>query len=99
MKPAKYIITAMILGGLLSIADSGFAAGAGKRSGEQRGGKAAEHMSSKGAANTSAQWSADPEKGWVRASERRAVHQENSSANGTKANNGQQKGKDKGKKL
>jgi hypothetical protein len=41
-----------------------------------KGGKAGAHMSDKGRANTNAQWSADPEKGWVRAEERRELQDE-----------------------
>jgi hypothetical protein len=99
MKPAKYIIAAMILSGSVSLLDVATVIGAGKGSGGQHGGKAAEHMSSKGAANTNAQWSADPEKGWVRASERHETQQQNGSVIGKNENNGKKKGKDKGKKL
>jgi hypothetical protein len=99
MKPAKCIIAAMILGGLVTLTDVATGAGAGKGSGAQRGGKAAEHMSSKGAANTNAQWSADPQKGWVRASERHEIQRQNDSLTEKKESNSKQKGKDKGKKL
>jgi len=100
MKPANFFIAAVILGALVTTAgDTAMAAGAGKNSGNQRGGKAAEHMSSKGATNTNAQWSADPEKGWVRASERHELQQKNGSPAKANENKGKQKGKDKGKKF
>jgi hypothetical protein len=41
-----------------------------------KGSKPGEQMSEKGQANTNAQWSADPEKGWVRAEERRDLRDE-----------------------
>jgi hypothetical protein len=34
-------------------------------------------MNEKGSTNGNAQWSADPERGWVRAGERRKVREEN----------------------
>lgn len=48
----------------------------GPKSPPQGGGKAASYISDKGSANTNAQWSADPERGWVRAEERREAREE-----------------------
>jgi hypothetical protein len=41
-----------------------------------KGSKSAAHMNVKDNKNTDAQWKADPEKGWVRADERRQLHKE-----------------------
>jgi hypothetical protein len=37
----------------------------------RRGGSAESHMSERGKENTNAQWYADPDRGWVRAEERK----------------------------
>lgn len=87
------ITVTSLLGGVVS---SGFAAGAGKGGANQRGGKAGEHRSGKASENSNAQWSADPDRGWVRANERRS--RDNDPAERGKQNNGKQKGKGKAKK-
>lgn len=46
------------------------------------------HISSKGAANNNARWSADPERGWVRADERREQREESGQASKGKKNGG-----------
>ena len=104
MKLAKYVVAAMVLSALLDTS-AAIAAGPGKNSGNQRGGKAAEHMSTtehmstKGAANTNAQWSADPERGWVRAEERHKQHENGGASSNTNQTNGKPKAKGKANKF
>ena len=98
MKLAKYVVAAMVLSALLDTS-AAIAAGPGKNSGNQRGGKAAEHMSTKGAANTNAQWSADPERGWVRAEERHKQHENGGALSNTNQTNGKPKAKGKANKF
>jgi hypothetical protein len=98
MKLAKYVVAAMVLSALLDTS-AAIAAGPGKNSGNQRGGKAAEHMSTKGAANTNAQWSADPERGWVRAEERHKQHENGGASSNTNETNGKPKAKGKANKF
>jgi hypothetical protein len=98
MKLAKYVVAAMVLSALLDTS-AAIAAGPGKNSANQRGGKAAEHMSTKGAANTNAQWSADPERGWVRAEERHKQHEKGSASSDTNQTNGKPKAKGKANKF
>ncbi|TMA97644.1 MAG: hypothetical protein E6J74_04520 [Deltaproteobacteria bacterium] len=98
MKLAKYVVAAMFLSALLDTS-AAIAAGPGKNSGNQRGGKAAEHMSTKGAANTNAQWSADPERGWVRAEERHKQHENGGASSNTNQTNGKPKAKGKANKF
>ena len=88
MRLSRYCAGLMILSALVN-AGTANAASAGNNS-EQRSGKAAAHMSTKGSVNTNAQWSADPERGWVRADERRKQHEK-----GSAANDGKQRGKGK----
>ncbi len=98
MKLAKYVVAAMVLSALLDTS-AAIAAGPGKNSGNQRGGKAAEHMSAKGAAYTNAQWSADPERGWVRAEERHKQHENGGASSNTNQTNGKPKAKRKANKF
>jgi hypothetical protein len=98
MKLAKYVVAAIVLSALLDTS-AAIAAGPGKNSGNQRGGKAAEHMSTKGAANTNAQWSADPERGWVRAEERHKQHENGGASSNTNQTNGKPKAKGKANKF
>jgi len=98
MKLAKYVVAATVLSALLDTS-AAIAAGPGKNSGNQRGGKAAEHMSTKGAANTNAQWSADPERGWVRAEERHKQHENGGASSNTNQTNGKPKAKGKANKF
>ena len=98
MKLAKYVVAAMVLSALLDTS-AAIAAGPGKNSSNQRGGKAAEHMSTKGAANTNDQWSADPERGWVRAEERHKQHENGGAASNTNQTNGKPKAKGKANKF
>jgi hypothetical protein len=88
------ITVTSLLGG---VASSALAAGAGKGGANQRGGKAGEHRSGRASENSNAQWSADPDRGWVRANERRS-RDNNDPAERGKQNNGKQKGKGKAKK-
>jgi hypothetical protein len=94
MKPANYILVAMLL---VALVDTGAvsAASADKNKVGQRGGKAAEHMSTKGSVNTNAQWSADPERGWVRAEERHKQDKKNGVTSEAKKSNAKTKGKGK----
>jgi hypothetical protein len=98
MKLTKYVIAAMVLSALIETS-AAIAAGPGKNSANQRGGKAAEHMSTKGAANTNAQWSADPERGWVRAEERHKQHENGGASSNTNQTNGKPKAKGKANKF
>jgi hypothetical protein len=98
MKLTKYVIAAMVLSALLETSTA-MAAGPGKNSANQRGGKAAEHMSTKGAANTNAQWSADPERGWVRAEERHKQQEKGGVSSDTNQANGKPKAKGKANKF
>ncbi len=98
MKLTKYVIAAMVLSALVETS-AAIAAGPGKNSANQRGGKAAEHMSTKGAANTNAQWSADPERGWVRAEERHKQQEKGGASSDTKQTNGKPKAKGKANKF
>jgi hypothetical protein len=87
MKPNKYLAVFSLLNALaFCLIHSPAHAGQAKDAG--RGGQANSHMSSKGAANTNAQWSADPERGWVRADERREQREESRKA---KKNGGKHK--------
>lgn len=98
MKTVKYSIALLAAHAVCAMAISTtLAAGSGKNSTSQRGGRAADHMSSKGSVNTNAQWSADPEKGWVRADERHQRTEKNGTASG--ASHGKKKGKDKSNKF
>jgi hypothetical protein len=98
MKPAKLIFAVILIDALLlNLPASAVAAGSGKNSSSERGGKAAEHMSDKGRFNSNAQWSADPDKGWVRADERHKMHEKNGSPGDVNQHNGRSKGKGKAK--
>jgi hypothetical protein len=88
MRLSKQFAGLMILSALVN-AGTANAASAGNNS-EQRNGKAAAHMSTKGSVNTNTQWSADPERGWVRADERRKQDEK-----GSAANDGKQRAKGK----
>lgn len=92
MKRGNYIVAAVILTALVGMSAAS-AASADKNKVSERGGKAAEHMSTRGSANTNAQWSADPERGWVRADERRNQDKKNGVASETKKSNAKPKGK------
>jgi hypothetical protein len=98
MKLGKYVIAAMILTALFDSSAS-IAAGAGKNSVSQRGGKAAEHMSTKGSANTNTQWSADPERGWVRAGERQKQQEKGGTSSDSNHSNSKQNAKGKTNKF
>jgi hypothetical protein len=76
MKPAKYIAVFGVLNALTLSLTNYSAHAAAKERTSQRGGHADAHMSAKGQENTNAQWSADPDRGWVRADERRDLHQQ-----------------------
>jgi hypothetical protein len=82
MRLGNYLVGVMILTALFGTGAN--AASAGNNSGNQRGGKAAEHMSTKGSVKTNAQWSADPERGWVRADERHKQPEKGSAASDSK---------------
>jgi len=82
-----------------SVTGSALAAEAAKGRANQRGGTAGEHRSGKGSWNSNTQWSADPERGWVRANERRPSRENNGSRTRDKHNKGKDKGKGKAKKF
>lgn len=84
MKSTRYVAILTILNALLlCFSDSLTQAGQAKGSGSHRGGQAGSHMSGKGLENNNAQWFADPERGWIRAEERRELHKKNHSENKT----------------
>ena len=89
MKPNQYISVFLLLGAFCLTHSTAHSGQAKKDPG--RGGQADSHMSSKGAASANAQWSADPERGWVRAGERREQRDESRQADKIKKNNGKPK--------
>lgn len=99
MKPARFIIAAMMLSALLINSPAAAVAAGGKGGTSQRGGKAAEHMSDKGAANSNAQWSADPDRGWVRSDERHKVHEKDGASGARNQRDEKPKGKGKSNKY
>ena len=66
-KTTVAILTALVLASIMLAAERTPAAAS-------KGGKATK--SARGNANVDAQWSADPERGWVRAGERRQLHKD-----------------------
>lgn len=82
-----------------SVTGSALAAEGAKGRANQRGGTVGEHRSGKGSWNSNTQWSADPERGWVRANERRPSREKNGSAERGKQNKGKEKDKGKTKKF
>ena len=99
MKPARFIIAAMMLSALLINSPAAAMAAGGKGGTSQRGGKAAEHMSDKGAANSNAQWSADPDRGWVRSDERHKVHEKDGASGARNQRDEKPKGKGRSNKY
>jgi hypothetical protein len=99
MKPARFIIAAMMLSAMLINSPAAAMAAGGKGGTNQRGGKAAEHMSDKGAANSNAQWSADPDRGWVRSDERHKVHEKDGASGARNQRDEKPKGKGKSNKY
>lgn len=94
MKLKPYVTILAILNALLLCFSGSFAeAGQAKGGASHRAGRASSHMSSRGEENTNAQWSADPERGWVRAKERRDMHEERRSAPDLEENHGKHKGR------
>jgi len=89
------IITYMVLFMVLNVAVAGLSssvnAGQGKNS-------SASNMSKKSSSNSNTQWSADPERGWVRADERRKSSDSGKVPVGAGQNNGKQKSKGKANK-
>lgn len=73
MKSANGIARLLIVSSLLAASAKLSDAAQAHGSAGQRGGRAATPMSGKAAANTNGQWSADPERGWVRAEERKEL--------------------------
>lgn len=88
MRPTKQLALLLLMSVLtVSVAHAQGKGGQGQ--GKFRaGGQASSRMSSKGNANTNAQWSADPERGWVRADERKD-HAITKQPNGKQKPNGQ----------
>jgi len=66
---ALLLITSCLLVGVPAHGGAAQAHGAGGN----QGGRTRGHMAGKAAANSNAQWSADPERGWIRAEERKAM--------------------------
>ena len=98
MKPNKTIVVVSLVNALTFCLTPAFADTGRGDKGSQPGAQAKSHMSSKGAVNTNAQWSADPEKGWVRAEERRQRHEESNDKSAVKKNSGKHTAKGKKEK-
>ena len=97
MKSVNYTALVLIVFGLTGAsAEPSDAAQANGIAG-QRGGRAAAHLSGKAAVNTNGQWSADPERGWVRAEERKRFKDQR--VGSTQRTQGKAKQNDKGKKF
>jgi hypothetical protein len=94
MKLNRYASVVLLLSVLTFAATASMAAERGKKKAGS-GGQADSHMSGKGSANTNAQWTADPERGWIRADERRDRHPQSHSATKPKDNRSKPKGQDK----
>jgi hypothetical protein len=91
MKPNQYAFVFLLLNVLaFSLTHSPAHSGQAKKD-AGHGGQANSHLSSKGAASHNAQWSADPERGWVRADERREQREESRQASKSKKNGGKHK--------
>jgi hypothetical protein len=98
MKTVKRAAALLLMNTLLISSGGTSNGGQGKHFGKDHGGQAARQMSSKGSANTNAQWSADPQRGWVRAEERRNAKNRITPSKGNVENKGKQSG-DKSKKF
>jgi hypothetical protein len=91
MKRNQYVFVFLLLNALaFCLTHSPAHSGQAKKD-AGRAGQASSHTNSKGAASNNAQWSADPERGWVRADERREQRQESRQASKTKKNGGKHK--------
>ena len=97
MKPNRYASVVLLLSVLTFVAiHSPVDAEPGKK--KARSGRQGDsHMSSRGSGNTNAQWTADPERGWIRADERRDLRQQSHSATKPKENRGKHEGQHKRK--
>ena len=97
MKFADYtallMIASCLLVGLPAHGEAAQAHGAGGN----QGGRAMGHMASRAAANSNAQWSADPQRGWVRAEERKGM--KGARSRPTQRAQAKAKQDDKGKKF
>jgi hypothetical protein len=91
MKRNQYVSVFLLLNALAFCLTHSPAHSGQAKNDARRGGQESSHMSSKGAANNNAQWSADPERGWVRADERREQREESRQAGKTKKNGGKHK--------
>jgi hypothetical protein len=91
MKPNQYVSVFLLLNALAFCLTHSPAHSGQTKKDAGRGGHANSHMSSKGAARYNAQWSADPERGWVRADERREQREESRQTSKTKKNGGKPK--------
>jgi hypothetical protein len=90
MKPNQYVSVFLLLNALaFCLTHSSAHSGQAKKDAGR--GQASSHMSSKGSASNNAQWSADPERGWVRADERRGQREESRPTSRTKKNGGKHK--------
>lgn len=95
MKPNQYLSVFLLLNALtFCLTHSPAHSGQAKKDAGHSG-KANSHMGSKNAANNNAQWSADPERGWVRADERRDQGEESRQASRNKKNGGKVNGANK----
>ena len=97
MKFANYtaltMIASCLLVGLPAHGEAAQAHGAGGN----HGGRAMGHMAGKAAANSNAQWSADPERGWIRAEERKGLKDQRRRS--TQRTEAKAKHEDKGKNF
>jgi hypothetical protein len=83
---------AILIGFLPWLAGGSVQAGSSKKARNSAGVDAFEHMSKRAFENANAQWSADPEKGWIRAEERKNAHEKRQSTGKFKNNSGKHKG-------
>ena len=98
MKTVKLAAALLLINTLLISSGGTSDGGQGKHFGTDHRGQAARQMSGKGSANTNAQWSADPERGWVRAEERRNAKNMRTPSKGSGDNKGKHTN-EKGKKF
>ena len=98
MKTVKLAAVLLLINTLLISSGGTSDGGQGKHFGTDHRGQAARQMSGKGSANTNAQWSADPERGWVRAEERRNAKNRSSPSKGNVENKSKHTN-EKGKKF
>jgi hypothetical protein len=89
MKPNQYVSVFLLLNALVFCLTHSPAHSGQAKNDAGRGGQTNSHMS--GAASNNARWSADPERGWVRADERREQREESRQGGKTRKNGGKHK--------